>query len=1073
MRFVLLFVSLLFSGCLCAQELAQAELSPTLSAGVSFIENRGQVVDQHGNFRSDVLFYGEAGSMTFHISKAGISYQMAHVSRWEKEVRDARIPGLTSDSVPVELNIQRTDLRWLGANSNPKITTSAALPGVKNFYFQHCPDGVLGVKSYQQVLFENLYAGIDVRWYEKDGQLEYDFLVEAGSDYRQIRWEVAGAENIRVNEEGELLIETAMGTIRESAPVAFQGRDFVSVAWKVDGNTVGFEVGAYDDQRMLVIDPIVRLWGTYFGGSFVDYALDGTVDDSLNFYMTGYLRSYTNLATVGSFQQVYSGGSQQDAFLVRFNDDGTINWATYYGGDARDEGVDLATDDQGFIYLCGLTESDSVIASSNTHQDQRSKSTDGFLAKFNSSSGARIWATYYGGEGQDQGHSCLVDSLHRVYLLGLTASDTGMATIGTHQPIRGGSLDGFVVQFDSNGVRQWATYYGGVENDGIATAQFGPSQDLYIAGYSQSTTAVSTSGTQQTVHAGNRDAFLLRMTQDGVRIWASYYGGPGNDEALDCSVDAAENIYLVGHTTSDTLIATAGTHSQAFLGSVNNFDGFVVRFDSTGTRQWGSYYGGPSTDWLTGCEVDNTGQVFVVGLSCSTTGIATPNGYQNTYPGGFNAATMAAFTDGGSLLWGSYYGGAENDLGQDLVLNGASNAYLVGCSQSGTNIATPGTAQPGNGSSTMWMHGFVAKFFLCSPISDTINPVVCGSYSSPLGNVLDSSGTYIDTLQNVDGCDSLVVIHLIVHPEYQTPVTASACELYVSPSGNNSWSTSGTYTDLLSTQDGCDSLLIIDLTIYSTSTANLTVASCDSFASPSGNYTWTSSGQYVNTLINQHGCDSVITIDLTIHPSVTDTLTISTCDSTYTSPAGNVYSTSGQYMETLTTQHGCDSMLVLDLTFVVIEPQVLQQGALLVGPNGADQYQWLDCGAQFAPISGATYQIFSPEAAGSYALEVQQGSCVDTSACFTVVFTGLADQLGQFGLHIYPNPTSGLLHLDFVQPVVDVQLTVSDLSGRLLTQEKMSGKSAVVEIEGAPGVYLLQIKQVGQEPIYTKVIKQP
>ena len=419
---------------------------------ISFTENKGQISDQNYNPRPDVLFSGETNGLTFHIRKDGISYQTSRVDSWKQQ--DENLPeGMReegkTDSVPDQMTIYRTDINWLGFNKDYTIESGEAKAGFNNYYLPSCPEGAMNVKSYTDVTFKNLYTGVDVKWYEKNGELEYDFIVAPNTDYTKISWEIKGADRITIGENGQLIIETPLGNIEEQAPIAFQGETIVEAAWKIDGNKIGFQLGSYNENEVLIIDPVVRLWGTYYGGSRYEYESSCATDASGNVYLAGRTSSTTGIATTGAHQTTFGGSWSYDAFLVKFNSSGVRQWGTYYGGTASDLGHSCATDASGNVYLAGNTPSTTGIATTGAHQTRSGGSDDAFLVKFNSS-GVRQWGTYYGGTGAEVGHSCATDASGNVYLAGYTPSTTGIATTGAHQTTSGGgSNDAFLVKFDA------------------------------------------------------------------------------------------------------------------------------------------------------------------------------------------------------------------------------------------------------------------------------------------------------------------------------------------------------------------------------------------------------------------------------------------------------------------------------------------------------------------------------------------------------------------------------------------------------------------------------------------------
>ncbi|MBU1718132.1 MAG: T9SS type A sorting domain-containing protein [Bacteroidetes bacterium] len=199
--------------------------------------------------------------------------------------------------------------------------------------------------------------------------------------------------------------------------------------------------------------------------------------------------------------------------------------------------------------------------------------------------------------------------------------------------------------------------------------------------------------------------------------------------------------------------------------------------------------------------------------------------------------------------------------------------------------------------------------------ASSISETVCDGYLSPSGNYTWTvSGTYNDTIPNVGGCDSIITIILTIEDTSSAYISESACAVLTSPSGNYIWTSSGTYADTIPNAAGCDSIITIDLIILSPSSANISETACDEYISPSGNHIWTSSGTYSDTISNVVGCDSVITIDLHVFQVQYSSITETVCD-TYVSPSGNyIWHYSGQFQDTIQTQGGCDSIITIDLT---------------------------------------------------------------------------------------------------------------------------------------------------------------
>ncbi|BDS12542.1 LamG-like jellyroll fold domain-containing protein [Aureispira anguillae] len=198
-----------------------------------------------------------------------------------------------------------------------------------------------------------------------------------------------------------------------------------------------------------------------------------------------------------------------------------------------------------------------------------------------------------------------------------------------------------------------------------------------------------------------------------------------------------------------------------------------------------------------------------------------------------------------------------------------------------------------------------------SSTTGSITEVVCGSYTSPSGQVYATSGTYMDTIPNASNCDSILTLNLTVNSSTTGSITEVVCGSYTSPSGQV-YTTSGTYMDTIPNANNCDSILTLNLTVNSSTTGSITEVVCGSYTSPSGQV-YTTSGTYIDTIPNASNCDSILTINLTVNSSTTGSITEVVCGS-YTSPSGQVYTTSGTYMDTIPNANNCDSILTLNLT---------------------------------------------------------------------------------------------------------------------------------------------------------------
>ncbi|MDP1725134.1 MAG: SBBP repeat-containing protein [Bacteroidota bacterium] len=721
MKTTSLFIAILFF----SEIISAAGIKQTVASQFGFIENKGQIIDQDNKPNPACLFLYNGSGLHVQLKQNSFSYEV-----WKKAGAKRRA-GAESDAStkPVQSGIEglsmtndasyihRVDVAFLNANKNPIIVASDIASDYINYYTAGTTEtGVTHVRHFKKVLYQNIYPNIDVEFVLNDQEqngapiaigVKYNFIIHPGGNPKEIHIKFDGATNASLNAEGNILIETTYGNIEESIPESYQ-MDNNNSKQKVDASyysfqaspfTFGISVGNYDASKILVIDP----WATYYGGSNDDYSNGIAVDGSGNSIITGGTYSTSGMAASGAYQVSYGGS--KDAFIVKFNTAGARQWATYYGGNGSDEGSGIAIDGSGNIVIIGTTTSISGIATSGAYQTSFGGTDDAFIAKFNAS-GARQWASYYGGSGSDQGNEIAVDGSGNSIITGLTASTSGIATSGAYQTsYGGGGWDAFIAKFNVSGARLWATYYGGSgweRGDGIAVDGSG---NIVITGYTTSTSGIATSGAFQTSQGGgNNDAFIAKFNASGARGWATYYGGSGDETGEEIAIDGSGNSIIAGHTYSTSGIASSGAY-QTSLGG--NLDAFIVKFDTSGVRQWATYFGGSQNDVGYGIAVDGNGNIVMTGYSYSTSGIATIGAYQTSFGGGNYDAFITKFNSSGARGWATYYGGSGGDGGNGIAVDGSGNIVITGYTYSTSGIATSGAYQTSYGGN---IEAFVASF---------------------------------------------------------------------------------------------------------------------------------------------------------------------------------------------------------------------------------------------------------------------------------------------------------------------------------------------------------------------------
>ncbi len=528
----------------------------------------------------------------------------------------------------------------------------------------------------------------------------------------------------------------------------------------------------------------------------------------------------------------------------------------------------------------------------------------------------------------------------------------------------------------------------------------------------------------------------------GGRGYAGDIGGwnGGGDACNDVSTCAkgggASDVRQGGKTLSDRVIVAGGGGGAEWSGC------------SGSAGDGGGLTGADGAHPTTGAS-DGKGGTQTTGGAAGT---GSNNGTAGTF--GIGGAGSTGLNHSGSGGGGWYGGGGSAEDGHA----GGGSSFIGGV----TNGSTTAGSRQGNGQ--------ILITALCSTTaSETVN--ACGSYTVPSGDeTYTSGGTYMDTIPNAAGCDSVITIDLTINSSTTGSDMVTICDSYTVPSGDETHTTSGSYMDTIPNAAGCDSVITIELTILNSTTASETVTACDSYTVPSGDETHTTSGSYMDTIPNAAGCDSIITIDLTVNTATTGTDVQTACDSMVWID-GNTYTSSNNTATfTLTNAAGCDSVVTLDLTVNTVNTSVTNNSPTLTADATSATYQWVSCDENYNPISGETDASYTALGNGNYAVIVTQNGCTDTSACEVVDNIGLNNEDLADEINISPNPGSGKFYVE--SNVMIEKITVIDNSGRIITTLNVNEEKTLVQLsEFAKGTYVMKIT-TAQGVITRNVIKQ-
>ena len=617
-----------------------------------------------------------------------------------------------------------------GASSGSRIEPIDILSGTASYLRANDgPAGLTSIPAFSKIRYNDVYPGTDLVFYGREGKLEYDFILAPHADPSRIRLTVSGRPEIA--KDGDLVI----GDVRWNRPVVYQesstGRTPIAGRFVIrKGNEIGFEIGAYDRNRTLVIDPVLS-YATYFGGSGNDVSRGIAVDTSGNVYIAGNTSSQNLPNTGGSVQAAYGGEIPSheetgDAFVAKYTAAGALAYVTYFGGSADEAALGIAVDAAGNAYVTGYTNSTNFKTTSNAYQtsfagqgrgSQYHEGGDAFLVKLNPAGNSLLYSTFFGGALDDRGTAIALDPAGNIYIAGNTLSTNLPVTSGALQPsYKGGNTtdiisdgDIFVAKFSTSGTLMYSTYLGGAGGDSPTAIAVDAAGNAYITGQTTSSDFPTTAGALQTKLGGTGsgpifylgDAFVSKINPTGTAlVYSTYLGGNRDDWGLGIAVDAAGSAYVTGMTSSSNFPVSSNAPQKTYSGPngvVGYFwwgDGFVTKLNPAGTALvYSTYFGGSADDAGWAIAIDGAGNAYVGGSANSTDFKVSANALQKTFGGAGgqsqspgDGVLLVVNPDGTAFTYASYYGGGLDDAITAIAVDKDGAVYASGTTLS-TNLA--------------------------------------------------------------------------------------------------------------------------------------------------------------------------------------------------------------------------------------------------------------------------------------------------------------------------------------------------------------------------------------------------
>ena len=584
-------------------------------------------------------------------------------------------------------------MQLVGGASDPEVQGLEELPGKIHYFRGNDPaHWRTNVRAYQRVKYTSVYPGVDLIYYGRPQQLEYDFIVAPGADPSAIELAFTGVAETTVNARGDLELRTTGGPLRFQRPVIYQSDGERRLI--VDGEyvrksprVIGFRVGAYDRTRPLIVDPVLS-YSTYLGGSHSDEGGGIAVDAQGAAYVTGFTAS-SDFPTANALQPTHGNDpvtpTSGDALVAKLTPDGmALAYATYLGGNDEDNGFGIAVDSSGAAYISGSTRS-TDFPTARALQVAKNGGVDAFVAKLSADGSQLIYSTYLGGSNDErlpvQGFgrvAIAVDSAGAAYVAGTTLSPDFPTTDAFQPECVGALVNAFVAKLTPDGsALAYSTFLGGSSRDGGEAIAVDALGAAYVTGVTESTD-FPTANPVQSFMSGGSDAFVAKLAPDGRSlIYSTHLGGSSTDLGLGIATDLGGAAYVTGVTLSSDFPKVNPLRPVAGRA-------FVVKLPPEGgALMYATPLGGSVFEEGLSITVDTAGAAYVSGWTASPD-FPTIDPVQAVFGGSSDVFVAKLRPDGAALVYSTYLGGSDVDGfgGAVIAIDLAGAAYVAGTTTS-------------------------------------------------------------------------------------------------------------------------------------------------------------------------------------------------------------------------------------------------------------------------------------------------------------------------------------------------------------------------------------------------------
>lgn len=452
-------------------------------------------------------------------------------------------------------------------------------------------------------------------------------------------------------------------------------------------------------------------FSTYFGGNQFDEIKSVCVDVNKNSYVIGNTYSNDLPVTLGLINDTASGN--YDVFLAKFDSCGALIWSTYFGGIGYESAEKMEITHDGNIVFCGYTTSVTTPTTVGCFQQNNNGGYDCYLTKI-TPNGLIVWSTFFGKSGGDFAFDLKIDAVDNIIIGGTSTSTNLYTTPFSFQPNHKGNTDAFIARFSKNGLLKWCTYYGGAGSEDIHALAVDLNCNIIGVGESFSNNLNTSSTAFQAINEGASDTYIIKLDSTCTRVFSTYLGGSGSDDAWGLVCDSLNNIYVAGHTNSNDFDTTAFTYQTTHNGGI---DCYLTKWSPTGTLMKSTLFGGALNDYSSRLIGISSTEVLLL-TETESINLPTYTFSQQTSLMGSYDMYLTSF-DMNTLFptWGTYNGGAIVEDATDIKLINSNEVVVCGSSNSTDYLVTSGAYQPLLNNST---DGVITKLTITKNLSTVI-----------------------------------------------------------------------------------------------------------------------------------------------------------------------------------------------------------------------------------------------------------------------------------------------------------------------------------------------------------------